>query len=208
MINYISAAAMPLIILGIVIYGVTEKNKVYDSFIQGATEGIKIVFQLLPTLIGIFVAVGALRSSGILDTIIRFISPVTELLKFPKEILPLTLLRPISGSASMAVATDIMKTYGVDSFIGMITSTIMGSTETTFYTIAVYTSCVKIKKTRFVLIAALLADFARNVNFCHNMEYIVLIIFLTNKKHGIYNRYSVFSIYFIYSNDFIFVEGK
>ena len=103
-------------------------------------------------------AIGALRSSGILDLIIKFISPVTNFLGMPSEIMPLAIVRPISGSASTAVATDIMKTFGVDSKIGLIASTIMGSTETTLYTIAVYTSCVGIKNIRFVLTAALIAD--------------------------------------------------
>lgn len=159
-INYISSAAIPIIILMIIIYGLIEKNKVYDSFLDGAKEGIEIVFKMFPTLIGIFVAVGALRSSGIIDLIIKMLEPILKIWKIPSEIMPLALLRPISGSASMAVAVDIMKTYGVDTFIGLVTSTIMGSTETTFYTIAIYTSCVGIKKTRFILVAALLADFA------------------------------------------------
>ena len=93
------------------------------------------------------------------NAIINFALPLLNLLKVPAEILPLAVLRPISGSASMAIATDIMNSFGVDSLIGLISSTIMGSTETTLYTIALYTSAVKIKKTRFVLIAALLADF-------------------------------------------------
>lgn len=159
-VNYISSAAIPLIILLIIIYGLIEKNKVYDTFIEGAKEGIEVVFNIFPTLIGIFVAIGALRSSGILDLIINAISPITNLFKIPGEIMPLMLVRPISGSASTAVATDIMTKFGVDSKIGLIASTIMGSTETTFYTIAIYTSCVGIKKIRFVLAAALLADLA------------------------------------------------
>lgn len=158
-INYISAAAMPTIILLIIAYGVIEKNKVYDTFLKGAKDGAKTVIKLFPTLLGIFVAVGALRSSGILDLIIQTLSPIISLLKIPVEVMPLAMLRPISGSASMAVATDIMTKYGVDSTIGLITSTIMGSTETTFYTIAIYTSAVGIKKIRFVLIASLIADF-------------------------------------------------
>lgn len=159
-INYISASAIPIIILIILYYGIKEKQKVFDCFLEGATEGVKIVVSLFPTLIGIFLAVGALRTSGILDFIISIISPVTNLLKVPSQILPLAMLRPISGSASMGVAVDIMKQYGVDTTIGMITSVIMGSTETTFYTIAIYTACVKIKKIRFVLVVALLADLA------------------------------------------------
>lgn len=158
MINYISAAAMPIIISLIIIYGIKEKNKVYDTFLEGAKEGLKIVYDIFPTLIGIFLAVGALRSSGIIDLIIKIITPIIEILKIPAQIMPLAMLRPISGSASMAVATDILTQYGVDSKIGLIASTIMGSTETTFYTIALYTSVVKVKKTRYVLIAALTAD--------------------------------------------------
>ena len=159
-INYLSASAIPIVILIILFYGVKEKKKVFDIFLDGATEGMKIVVNLFPTLIGIFLAVGALRNSGILDFIIDLISPITNLLKIPSQILPLAMLRPISGSASMGVAVDIMQKYGVDTTIGMITSVIMGSTETTFYTIAIYTACVKIKKIRFVLAAALLADLA------------------------------------------------
>lgn len=158
-ISYISSAAIPIIMLIIIVYGLLEKNKVYDTFVEGAKEGIEIVFNIFPTLIGIFVAVGALRSSGILDLIINFISPLTNILKIPSEIMPLALIRPISGSASTAVATDIMTNFGVDSKIGLIAATIMGSTETTLYTIAIYTSCVGIKKIRFVLVAALIADF-------------------------------------------------
>lgn len=158
-INYISSAAIPIIMLLIIVYGLLEKNKVYDTFVEGAKEGIEVVFNIFPTLIGVFVAVGALRSSGILDLIINLISPITNLLKIPSEIMPLALVRPISGSASTAVATDIMTKFGVDSKIGLIAATIMGSTETTFYTIAIYTSCVGIKKIRFVLAAALIADF-------------------------------------------------
>lgn len=158
-VNYMSSAAIPIIMLLIIVYGLLERNKVYDTFIEGAKEGIEIVYNIFPTLIGIFIAVGALRSSGILDLIINLISPITNVFKIPSEIMPLALVRPISGSASTAVATDIMTNFGVDSKIGLIASTIMGSTETTFYTIAIYTACVGIKNIRFVLAAALIADF-------------------------------------------------
>lgn len=157
-INFISTVAMPLIILLIIVYGLLEKNKVFDTFLDGAKEGLEIVFSIFPTLIGLFVAIGALRSSGILDLIVNIVSPILNVIHFPSEIMPLAMLRPISGSASIAVATDIMKNYGVDSDLGIIASTIMGSTETTLYTIAIYTSSVGIKKTRFVLYAALIAD--------------------------------------------------
>ena len=158
-INYFSNLAIPLIFLIILFFGISEKKQVFDIFIEGAKEGIEIAVKILPTLVGLFVAIGALRSSGVLEFIINLISPITNFLGFPKEIMPLAILRPISGSASIAIGTDIMKTYGVDSTIGLIVATIMGSTETTFYTIAVYTSMVKIKKTRFVLWSSIIGDF-------------------------------------------------
>lgn len=158
LINFISNLAMPVVILIIVVYGLIEKNKMFDNFLDGAKEGLEIVLNIFPTLVGLFVAIGSLRSSGVLDIIIKILMPILNLIHFPIEVMPLAILRPISGSSSIAIATDIMKNYGVDSMIGMIASTIMGSTETTLYTIAIYTSCVKIKKTRFVLIAALIGD--------------------------------------------------
>ena len=157
-INYISSVAVPLTILLIIVYGLLEKNRVFDTFLNGAKEGIEIVFRIFPTLLGLFLAINALRSSGIIELLTNFLLPILNIFKIPAQILPLALLRPISGSASMAVATDIMTNFGVDSNIGLIASVIMGSTETTFYTIAVYTSCIGIKKTRFVLVSALIAD--------------------------------------------------
>ena len=158
MVSYLSNSIMPIMILFILGYALKEKVKVYDTFLEGAKEGMEMVFGLLPTLVGIFVAIGALRSSGILDLIVKGITPICQIFDLPSQIMPLALIRPISGSASMAVATDIMAKYGVDNIIGIIASTIMGSTETTFYTIALYTSAVGIKKIRFVLVAALIAD--------------------------------------------------
>ena len=157
-VNYISNLAIPMIILMIVGYGVLEKKRVFDDFLEGAKEGLGIVVNIFPTLVGLFVAIGALRSSGIIDMVVGLIGNWLQIWNIPSEIMPLALLRPISGSSSMAIATDIMKIYGVDSNIGKIASTIMGSTETTLYTIAIYTSCVKVKNTRFILIAALIAD--------------------------------------------------
>ena len=159
LINYISNIAIPFTIFFIVIYAITEKIKVFDSFIEGAKDGIKIIYNIFPTLLGLFFFFFILRDSGILNTITNILNPILLIFKIPSEILPLALLRPISGSASMAIATDILNSYGVDSKIGLIASTIMGSTETTLYTIALYTSSIKVKKTRFVLYAALLADF-------------------------------------------------
>lgn len=158
-INYLSTVAVPVVILLIIVYGVIEKIKVFDTFIDGVKEGIEIVIGIFPTLMGLFLAITLLRESGVLELVISFLTPITNFFNIPTEIMPLAILRPISGSASMAVATDIMSQYGTDTIIGLITSTLMGSTETTLYTIAIYTSIVKIKKIRFVLIAALIGDF-------------------------------------------------
>lgn len=158
-INYISNIAIPFTIVFIVTCGVIEKIKVFDSFLDGVKDGMKIIYNIFPTLLGLFLSINILRESGLIDAITSFLKPILILFKIPSEILPLALLRPISGSASMAVATDIITSYGADTKIGLIASTIMGSTETTLYTIALYTSAIKVKKTRFVLYAALLADF-------------------------------------------------
>lgn len=158
-IEFFSNLAMPFMIIFIVLYGVIERKKVFDIFIDGAKEGMTIVFNIFPTLVGLFVAIGVLRTSGIIDLATNILTPVLDFVSFPTEILPLALIRPISGSVSMAVATDILKTFGVDSKIGLIASVIMGSTETTIYTIAIYTTSVGIKNTRFILWASLLADF-------------------------------------------------
>lgn len=159
LIFFISNLAMPMIILVILICGMKERKNIFDIFLEGAKEGIKITLNIFPTLVGLFVAIGALRSSGILDMTNYIIGPILNIINFPNELMPLAILRPISGSSSIAIATDIMKNYGVDSKLGKIASTIMGSTETTLYTIAIYTSCIKVKKTRHILLAALCADF-------------------------------------------------
>lgn len=112
-----STLAIPGIILIIVIYGIVEKKKVYDLFMEGAKEGAKIVITLFPTLLGLFMAVSMLRSSGILDFIVKIIMPIATTLHLPSEILPLAMLRPISGSAAMAIAIDMMNQYGVDSVL-------------------------------------------------------------------------------------------
>lgn len=157
-INYISNLAMPIIIVIIVVWGIIEKKPIFDLFLQGAKEGLEVTLKIFPTLIGIFFAIGLLRSSGVIDLCTKVIMPITTIFKIPSEIMPLAIIRPISGSASIGVATDIMKNFGVDSYIGHVASVIMGSTETTLYTIAVYTSCVKIKKNRGILAASLTAD--------------------------------------------------
>lgn len=158
-INYFSIIAIPLTILIIVVYGLVEKNKVFDNFLDGAKEGTKIIFNLFPTLLGLFLAVGALRASGILDLFVKLLAPIITLLRIPVEIMPLIILRPISGSAATAIAVDMMKLYGPDSVYGQIVSTIMGSTETLLYVVVIYTAAVGIKKTRHVIVTAFIGDF-------------------------------------------------
>lgn len=117
LINYISIVAIPFVIFFIISYGVIEKVKVFDSFIVGCKEGINTVIKIFPTLIALFLAISALRNSGIFDFLGNFLSPILTFFNIPPEVLPLILIRPISGSASTAVAADIMETYGVDTLI-------------------------------------------------------------------------------------------
>ena len=158
--TYISAIIIPTIISLVLFIGIKEKKKVYDLFIEGAKEGVKVTFKLFPTLIGIFLAIYMLRSSGLIDFVCNILANVTELFNVPNAILPLAIIKPISGSGSMAIATEIMAHFGVDSNIGRIAATIMGSSETTFYVIALYMSSVKVKDSRKIIIPAILADIA------------------------------------------------
>ena len=169
-INFFSNFIIPFIIFLIMFYGILEKIPVFDLFIVGVKEGIEIVFNIFPTLLGLFLAIELLRKSDLILCISNIIYPIFKTFGFPKEILGLMLLRPISGSGAIAMTTDIMKTYGVDSNIGIIASTMMGATETTIYVIALYTSSVKVKKIRFVLLSALIADFVRNVSCSQNLS--------------------------------------
>lgn len=155
----LSSYAIPTIFLIILAAGMYKEVKVYDVFVEGAKEGISTVLRIIPSLVGLMVAIGVFRASGALDLIVFAVKPVTALFKIPSETVPLVFLRPISGSASLALVSDLLKTYGADSFIGRLASTLMGSTETIFYTLAVYFGSVGIKNIRFTLLAALVADF-------------------------------------------------
>lgn len=159
-INVISAFLIPLIIFSFIIYALIKKNKVYDNFIEGAKEGFNMAVKIIPYLVGMLVAIGILRASGALDIFINLLSPLTNLIGLPAESLSMALLRPLSGSASMGVMTEIMKQHGPDSFIGILVSTFYGSTETTFYVLAVYFGSVNIKKIRYSLASGIIADIA------------------------------------------------
>lgn len=179
MITYISTISMPIIIFIIIFSALNEKKKIFDLFLKGAKEGIEITLKIFPTLIGLFFAIGLLKNSGTIDIVAKILKPILIKFNIPSEILPLAILRPISGSGSIAIATEIMKTYGVDTLIGITASVIMGATETTIYTIAVYTSSVKIKDTRFVLWASLIADVVRNGHRRSDLSNFVVKFFLT-----------------------------
>lgn len=158
-IKAISGYAIPTIFLLILGIGAYREVKVYDIFVEGAKEGITTIIRIIPPLVGLMVAVGVFRASGALDFLVYAASPLAGLLGIPSETMPLALLRPVSGSASLALVSEIVKIYGPDSLIGRVASTMMGSTETIFYTLAVYFGSVGIKNIRFTLIAALIADF-------------------------------------------------
>ncbi len=154
----LSAYAVPVIFLLILGFGIYKEVKVYDVFIEGAREGLTTVFRIIPTLVGLMVAVGVFKASGALELLVRLLTPAAALLGIPAETMPLALMRPVSGSASLAMVTEIIRTYGPDSLIGRTASTMMGSTETIFYTLTVYFGSVGIKNIRYTLLAALIAD--------------------------------------------------
>ncbi len=154
----ISLYALPVIILVILGTGLFRNVRVFDAFAEGASEGLKTVIRILPSLVGILTAVGVFRASGALDFLIYLLKPAASLLGVPAETMPLALLRPVSGSASLALVSDILRQYGPDSYVGRVASTMMGSTETIFYTLAVYYGSTGIKNIRYTLLAALIAD--------------------------------------------------
>lgn len=154
----VSLFAIPVILLLIVLHAAFKKVKVYDSFIEGAKGGFDIAIRIIPYLVAIVVAIGMFRASGAMDYFAAIVSPLTNLIGLPAEALPVALMRPLSGSGTLGLVTEIMQTHGPDSFIGRLVSTMYGSTETTFYVLAVYFGSIGIKKTRHAVPAGLLAD--------------------------------------------------
>lgn len=156
--TYISTFSVPLMIALFVGLGLFRRVGVYDCFVEGAKDGLQSIVGIIPPLIGLMVAINMFRASGALELLANLLSPLLNALHLPSDVLPLALLRPISGSASTAIVTDIFKNLGPDSPAGTIASVMMGSTETTFYTVAVYFGAVGIKNNRHTLTAALAAD--------------------------------------------------
>lgn len=160
MILMVSDFMIPLVMFGIIGYGCLNRVNVYDTFVEGAKEGFKIVLHIMPTLIGLMVAVGIFRASGALELLVGVIEPITARLHFPSPLLPVALMRTISSSASLGLVLDIFKEYGPDSLVGRMTSIMMGCTETIFYTLSVYFLSINIRKTRYTLSGALFANIA------------------------------------------------
>lgn len=151
---------IPIIILGIVAYGMSMQVNVYDEFVKGARKGFFTVIRIMPTLIGLMVAVGILRASGFLDFLSQIVGKMTAYMGFPAELVPLAIVKMFSSSAATGLLLDLFKEYGTDSRIGIIASVMMSCTETIFYTMSVYFMSVHVKKTRFTLPGALIATFA------------------------------------------------
>ena len=158
-IEYISNISMILFIFIVFIYGLKEKKNLFELFIDGVVQGLKLVYELFPTLLALIVAVGMIKSSGILDLISKIIAPIFNILGIDKNLISLILVRPISSSTTTAMATNIMKEFGVDSNLGIISSYIMGATETTIYVATLYSSKVKIKNIKEVICIGLIVDF-------------------------------------------------
>ena len=154
---YISDYIIPFLFLYIVGLGLFMKKNVYDDFIRGAKEGFRVVIDILPTLIGLMVAIGIMRASGALESMAKIISPITGILHFPGELVPLVVIKMFSSSAANSLLLDIFKEFGPDSYLGRLSSIIMSCTETIFYTMAVYFMTAGVKKTRYTLLGALTA---------------------------------------------------
>jgi spore maturation protein B len=159
-IQAISTYAIPLFILGIPLYAACKKVKVYEVFCEGASEGFQTAIRIIPYLVAMLVAIGIFRASGAMDVLVKIFNPVVRWIGMPGEILPLAVMKSLSGSGSNGMLTDILKHFGPDSLIGRIASTMTASSETTFYVIAVYFGSVGIRKTRHAVAAGLIADLA------------------------------------------------
>lgn len=161
-----AAYFIPVFILFVLIFGLFKRVNVWGAFTEGGMKGLKCAVTILPSLLGLIVAIELLSSSGALGIISHALSPICNIFGIPEEIFPLSLMRSVSGSGSMAVFQNILTTHSPDSYLGRCASVIMGSTETTFYTLSVYFSVTRAKKIRYCLICALLADLTGSIVGC------------------------------------------
>jgi spore maturation protein B len=154
----LSTLAIPVVILTIVVVGALRKVKVYEEFVEGAKDGFTTAVKIIPYLVAMLVAIGMFRASGAMDFLTTAISPLTNAIGIPAEVFPLAVIRNLSGSGSLGLMTDLMKTHGVDSFIGHLSAVMMGSHETTFYVLAVYFGSVGVKRARHAPLSGIFAD--------------------------------------------------
>ncbi len=161
--THVSDIVIPLLIFFIVGYGMVSGIKVYETFLKGAKEGLEVVVNIMPTLVGLMVAVGILRASGFFDLLGTLLGPITDALGLPAELIPLLIVKMFSSSAATGLVLDIFKTSGPDSYAGMVTSILMSCTETIFYTMSVYFLAAKVTKTRFTLAGALFSTLVGTV---------------------------------------------
>jgi spore maturation protein B len=154
----ISLWAIPVLLVVIPLVGLIRKVKVYDVFVDGAKEGFDVAIKIIPFLVGILVAIGMFRASGAMDLLLVALRPLMDATGFPAELVPLAILRTLTGSGSLAFTTDLIKTHGADSLIARMAATMYGSSETTFFVLAVYFGAVQVKKTRHAVPAALIGD--------------------------------------------------
>jgi spore maturation protein B len=154
----ISLYAIPVLLLGIPSYGFIKKVKVYEIFIEGAKEGFTTAVRIIPYLVAMLFAIGIFRASGAMDVVVKIFSPITNLIGMPAEVLPMGIMRSLSGGGAQGMMVELFKTHGADSLIGRMASVAMGSTETTLYIVAVYFGAVKITKTRHAVPVGLLVD--------------------------------------------------
>jgi len=163
---------IPATLAGILAFGLYKKVDVFSVFLEGAKEGLKTAVNIAPALIALMTCVGMFKVSGALDIVVWVFSPLANLLNLPQEVLPLAILRPISGSGALVIYNDLLSTHGPDSFIGRVASVMEGSSDTTFYTIAVYFGAVKVSKTKYTLSASLAADLVGFVMSAHMVRLI------------------------------------
>lgn len=158
LVNVLSTWAIPVVIVFIPLYAAYKKVPVYESFVDGAKDGFDTAVRIIPHLVGMMASISIFRASGALDALIGWVSPIFERFGVPPEVLPLGILRPITGSGSLAYAADLMQQHGPDSMIGRIASTIQGSTDTTLYVLIVYFGAVGIRRTKYALKVGLFSD--------------------------------------------------
>jgi len=157
-VNVISVVAIPAVMFIFLGWGIVRKVKVYEVFVEGAKDGFTTAVRIIPYLVAMLVAIGIFRASGAMELLSALLAPVTGLIGMPPETLPMAFMRPLSGSGSLGIMTELMKTHGPDSLIGIMASTMYGSSETTFYVLAVYFGTVSVKNTRHAVPTGLIAD--------------------------------------------------